>query len=211
MTVEVDRDLEWCETLWTKMVKLPLFFKVIIAVSKRLNAKLLTNNPVANSALHYLIISVNQGCSVITSVNHRCLAIVFDESQVLTERPANEPPSERLRPDAVIDYLHRFPSAVITYLEYLIFQRKLEVWTKSMLHCSWLPCITELTWCFEPSQGTEHFNIMLSVACRGWSSYRQAEVGGIGRVVAFLTMLSGTVSFVQQLTAAFVVVWKIWW
>ena len=47
---------------------------------------------------------------------------------MLTERPANEPPSERLRPDAVIDYLHRFPSAVITYLEYLVFQRKLEVW-----------------------------------------------------------------------------------
>lgn len=46
--------------------------------------------------------------------------------KVLTERPANEPSSERLRPDAVIDYLHRFPNAVITYLEYLIFQRKLE-------------------------------------------------------------------------------------
>ena len=46
---------------------------------------------------------------------------------MLTERPANEPPSERLRPDAVIDYLHRFPAAVITYLEYLVFQRKLEV------------------------------------------------------------------------------------
>ena len=49
---------------------------------------------------------------------------------MLTERPANEPPSERLRPDAVIDYLHRFPSAVITYLEYLVFQRKLEVWVQ---------------------------------------------------------------------------------
>ncbi|PVD33381.1 hypothetical protein C0Q70_04636 [Pomacea canaliculata] len=46
--------------------------------------------------------------------------------KVLTERPPNEPPSERLRPDAVIDYLHRFPKAVITYLEYLVFQRKLE-------------------------------------------------------------------------------------
>lgn len=46
---------------------------------------------------------------------------------MLTERPPNEPPSERLRPDAVIDYLHRFPKAVITYLEYLVFQRKLEV------------------------------------------------------------------------------------
>ncbi|ESP04691.1 hypothetical protein LOTGIDRAFT_135703 [Lottia gigantea] len=46
--------------------------------------------------------------------------------QILTERPVNEPPSERLRPDAVIDYLHRFPLAVINYLEYLVFQKKLE-------------------------------------------------------------------------------------
>jgi hypothetical protein len=47
--------------------------------------------------------------------------------RVLTERPANEPPSERLRADAVIDYLHRFPRAVIAYLEHLVFTRKMEV------------------------------------------------------------------------------------
>lgn len=47
--------------------------------------------------------------------------------QIFTERPTNEPPSERMRPDTVIDYLHRFPLAVITYLEYLVFQKKLEV------------------------------------------------------------------------------------
>lgn len=46
--------------------------------------------------------------------------------QIFTDRPTQEPPSERLRPDTVIDYLHRFPTAVITYLEYLVFQRKLE-------------------------------------------------------------------------------------
>ncbi|KAK6191375.1 hypothetical protein SNE40_003084 [Patella caerulea] len=46
--------------------------------------------------------------------------------QILTQRPANEVQSERLRPDAVIDYLHRFPLAVVTYLEYLVFQKKLE-------------------------------------------------------------------------------------
>ncbi|XP_053384249.1 transforming growth factor-beta receptor-associated protein 1-like [Mercenaria mercenaria] len=46
--------------------------------------------------------------------------------KILTERPAQEPPSERLRSDTVIDYLHRYPKAVVTYLEYLIFQRKLE-------------------------------------------------------------------------------------
>ena len=32
-----------------------------------------------------------------------------------------------MRPDTVIDYLHRFPIAVIAYLEYLVFQKKLEV------------------------------------------------------------------------------------
>ncbi|XP_060603083.1 transforming growth factor-beta receptor-associated protein 1-like [Ruditapes philippinarum] len=46
--------------------------------------------------------------------------------KILTERPAQEPPSERLRPESVIDYLHRYPKAVVTYLEYLVFQRKLE-------------------------------------------------------------------------------------
>lgn len=46
--------------------------------------------------------------------------------KIFTERPSQEPPSERLRPDTVIDYLHRFPKAVITYLEYLVFQKKLE-------------------------------------------------------------------------------------
>lgn len=47
--------------------------------------------------------------------------------QIFTNRPASEPPSERMRPDTIIDYLHRFPEAVISYLEYLIFQKKLEV------------------------------------------------------------------------------------
>lgn len=46
--------------------------------------------------------------------------------QIFTNRPASEPPSERMRPDTIIDYLHRFPEAVISYLEYLIFQKKLE-------------------------------------------------------------------------------------
>ena len=62
--------------------------------------------------------------------------------QIFTERPPNEPPTERLRPDTVIDYLHRFPKAVITYLEYLVFQKKLEVWVQSL---STTPCYnTEL-------------------------------------------------------------------
>lgn len=47
--------------------------------------------------------------------------------QIFTNRPSSEPPSERMRPDTIIDYLHRFPQAVISYLEYLIFQKKLEV------------------------------------------------------------------------------------
>ncbi|KAH3886109.1 transforming growth factor-beta receptor-associated protein 1-like [Dreissena polymorpha] len=46
--------------------------------------------------------------------------------KIFTERPAQEPPSERLRPDTVIDYLHRYPRAVVSYLEYLVFQKKLE-------------------------------------------------------------------------------------
>lgn len=46
--------------------------------------------------------------------------------KIFTERPPQEPPSERLRPDVIIDYLHGYPKAVITYLEYLVFTKKLE-------------------------------------------------------------------------------------
>ena len=47
--------------------------------------------------------------------------------QVFTERPANDPQTERMRPDLVIEFLARYPAAVISYLEYLIFMRKLQV------------------------------------------------------------------------------------
>ncbi|XP_064600183.1 transforming growth factor-beta receptor-associated protein 1-like [Liolophura sinensis] len=46
--------------------------------------------------------------------------------KIFTERPASEAQTERLRPDTVVDYLHKFPKAVISYLEYLVFQKKLE-------------------------------------------------------------------------------------
>ncbi|XP_070566294.1 transforming growth factor-beta receptor-associated protein 1-like isoform X2 [Ptychodera flava] len=46
--------------------------------------------------------------------------------KIFTDRPKNEVPSERLRPDDIIDYLHRYPRAVIRYLEYLVFTKRLE-------------------------------------------------------------------------------------
>ncbi|KAJ8047948.1 Transforming growth factor-beta receptor-associated protein 1 [Holothuria leucospilota] len=46
--------------------------------------------------------------------------------KIFTERPEDEPPTERMRPDTIIDYLHAYPTAVIRYLEHLVFQRKLE-------------------------------------------------------------------------------------
>lgn len=41
-----------------------------------------------------------------------------------------------MRPDTIIDYLHQFPEAVISYLEYLIFQKKLEVkeWKQTCIY-----------------------------------------------------------------------------
>ena len=60
------------------------------------------------------------------------IVAVISVFQIFTERPPNEPPTERLRPDTVIDYLHRYPTAVITYLEYLVFQKKLEVCTEDL-------------------------------------------------------------------------------
>ena len=55
--------------------------------------------------------------------------------QIFTERPANDPQTERMRPDLVIEFLARYPSAVISYLEYLIFNRKLQV---RSVDVSWL-------------------------------------------------------------------------
>ncbi|PIK62386.1 hypothetical protein BSL78_00705 [Apostichopus japonicus] len=46
--------------------------------------------------------------------------------KIFTERPEDEPPTERMRPDTIIDYLHAYPTAVIRYLEHLVFQKKLE-------------------------------------------------------------------------------------
>lgn len=43
--------------------------------------------------------------------------------QVFTKRPADEAPSERMKPDLIVDYLARFPKAVILYLEHLIFRQ----------------------------------------------------------------------------------------
>jgi len=47
--------------------------------------------------------------------------------KVFTERAVTESTSEKLQPEHVIDYLHRYPLAVVTYLEYLVFQRELQV------------------------------------------------------------------------------------
>ncbi len=47
--------------------------------------------------------------------------------QIFTDRLEEEPVSERMRPDTIIDYLHAYPKAVIRYLEYLVFIKKLEV------------------------------------------------------------------------------------
>eukprot|EP00057_Strongylocentrotus_purpuratus_P012789 XP_011667263.1 PREDICTED: transforming growth factor-beta receptor-associated protein 1 [Strongylocentrotus purpuratus] len=47
-------------------------------------------------------------------------------TKIFTERPENEPVSERMRPDVIIDYLHAYPRAVIRYLEHLVFVKKME-------------------------------------------------------------------------------------
>ncbi|XP_055953561.1 transforming growth factor-beta receptor-associated protein 1-like [Argiope bruennichi] len=46
--------------------------------------------------------------------------------RIFIERPPSEISSERLRPDFIVEYLHRFPIALIKYLEYLVFDKKLE-------------------------------------------------------------------------------------
>ncbi|XP_076353526.1 transforming growth factor-beta receptor-associated protein 1-like [Tachypleus tridentatus] len=46
--------------------------------------------------------------------------------KIFTERPSDDPATEHMRPDVVIDFLHRYPVALVLFLEYLVFQRKLE-------------------------------------------------------------------------------------
>lgn len=47
--------------------------------------------------------------------------------KVFTNRPSSEPTSgTSLTPDTIIDFLYRFPRAVVEYLEFLVFQKKLE-------------------------------------------------------------------------------------
>ncbi|EDO42369.1 predicted protein [Nematostella vectensis] len=46
--------------------------------------------------------------------------------RVFTERPGDEPSSDRLQPDFIIDYLQRFPVARIKYLEFLVFEQKIQ-------------------------------------------------------------------------------------
>lgn len=46
--------------------------------------------------------------------------------KVFTERPSSEPASDTLSPDTIIDFLYRFPKAVVAYLEFLVFQKKLK-------------------------------------------------------------------------------------
>ena len=57
-------------------------------------------------------------------------ALEVDEEvgiRMLTERSEYEPLPEQFRPDFVIKCLHRFPVAIVKYLEYIVFVRKIEV------------------------------------------------------------------------------------
>ena len=45
---------------------------------------------------------------------------------MFTERPSNEEENERLRTSLIVEYLQRFPVALEKYLEFLIYEKKLE-------------------------------------------------------------------------------------
>ena len=42
-------------------------------------------------------------------------------------RPETEAASDRMKPKNIVDYIGRFPKALIAYLEYLIFTKKSQV------------------------------------------------------------------------------------
>ncbi|KAH7934892.1 hypothetical protein HPB52_001875 [Rhipicephalus sanguineus] len=50
--------------------------------------------------------------------------------KIFTDRPSDEPDSDELKPENVLEYLHRFHDAVVLYLEHLVFGKKLEVGAK---------------------------------------------------------------------------------
>eukprot|EP00795_Rhopilema_esculentum_P012923 gene12923-3678_t len=51
--------------------------------------------------------------------------------KIFTTRPDNEPLSDRLRPEAIVEYLIKFPNAMRIYLEYLVLERNIQGSTKS--------------------------------------------------------------------------------
>uniref|UniRef100_T1J114 CNH domain-containing protein n=1 Tax=Strigamia maritima TaxID=126957 RepID=T1J114_STRMM len=47
--------------------------------------------------------------------------------KIFINRPPDERESDKMGPDLVLEFLHRFPIAVLKYLEYLVFKRKIMV------------------------------------------------------------------------------------
>ena len=47
--------------------------------------------------------------------------------QIFIDQPEQDAPSEKLRPDNVVDYLSRYNTAIVIYLKHLVFTRKSEV------------------------------------------------------------------------------------
>jgi len=70
------------------------------------------------------------------------VVIVCSLLQIFTERSDSEPADDRLKPNIIVDYLSKFSQAVIIYLEFLIFTKKLEV-TFDSLHilCMCIPIL----------------------------------------------------------------------
>lgn len=56
--------------------------------------------------------------------------------QMFTDRPDSETVDERLKPDFIVDYLSRFQRAIVVYLEFLIFTKKIEVTARCSSHAN---------------------------------------------------------------------------
>ena len=49
------------------------------------------------------------------------------DCQIFTDRPDDLSSDDRLKPDFIVDYLSRFPQAIIIYLEVLVYTKNIEV------------------------------------------------------------------------------------
>ena len=48
---------------------------------------------------------------------------------IFTLQSISQPISDVMKPDTIVDYLHQYPKAVVKYLEHLVLEKNIEVYS----------------------------------------------------------------------------------